>query len=158
LPRADRPLKRARVRPRLVGETLQFMRRLWELVHALDVSSKRMARTIGVTGPQRLVVRIVGQMPGATASEIATTLGIHPSTLTGILARLERRGVLYRSVDAADRRRARFRLTAAGKRIDRQRRGTVEAAVRRALADASDDAIAHAEHVLALLVDSLERG
>ena len=50
------------------------MRRLWELVHALAVRSKRMGRMLGVTGPQRLVIRVVGQTPGATASEISGIL------------------------------------------------------------------------------------
>ncbi|MGE5181665.1 MAG: MarR family winged helix-turn-helix transcriptional regulator [Acidobacteriota bacterium] len=139
------------------GETLQFMQRLWELVHALDVRSKRMAQEIGVTGPQRLVIRLVGQRPGQTASEIASTLGKHPSTLTGVLARLEERELITRTADAEDRRRARFTLTAAGKRVDRERRGTVEAAVRRGLQRASNEALAGTERVLALLVDELER-
>jgi len=46
-----------------------------------------MMSTIGVTGPQRLVIRLVGQTPGQTASNIASMLGKHPSTLTGVLAR-----------------------------------------------------------------------
>src|SRR3954466_5917078 len=143
--------------PRLSGPTLQFMRRLWELVHALAVRSKRMGRTLGVTGPQRLVIRVVGQAPGATASEISDTLGLHPSTLTGVLARLENQGLLQRRVDAADRRRARFRLTPAGRRIDRERKGTVEAAVRRAIGRADPQMIASAEAVIALLVAELGR-
>jgi DNA-binding MarR family transcriptional regulator len=64
------------------GETLQFMQRMWDFVHALDVRSKRMSTTIGVTGPQRLVIRLVGQKPGQTATDIASMLGKHPSTLT----------------------------------------------------------------------------
>ena len=47
--------------------TLRFMQQLWKLVHALDVRSKRMAKTLGVTGPQRLVVRILGQSSMMTA-------------------------------------------------------------------------------------------
>jgi DNA-binding MarR family transcriptional regulator len=139
------------------GETLQFMQRMWELVHALDVASKRMAQTIGVTGPQRLVIRLVGQAPGQTASEIAAALGKHPSTLTGVLARLEDRGLLRRTADRADRRRALFTLTPAGKRIDRERKGTVEAAVRRALGRASAGDVAGMQTTLRLLVEELER-
>jgi DNA-binding MarR family transcriptional regulator len=130
---------------------------MWELVHALDVASKRMAQTIGVTGPQRLVIRLVGQKPNQTASEIAATLGKHPSTLTGVLARLEERGVLTRTSDAEDRRRARFTLTAAGKRIDRERKGTVEASVRRALGRATSAELQGMESMLRLLVEELER-
>ena len=144
-------------RPRLSGHTLQFMRRLWELVHALAVCSKRMARTLGVTGPQRLVIRVVGQAPDATASEISDILGLHPSTLTGVLARLERQGLLQRRIDDADRRRVRFRLTPAGRRIDRERKGTVEAAVRRALGRAGAAEVGHTQTFLAMLIGELER-
>jgi DNA-binding MarR family transcriptional regulator len=144
-------------RPRPAGQTLQFMQRLWELVHALAVRSKRMGKTLGVTGPQRLVIRVVGQSPDATARAIAQTLGLHPSTLTGVLARLERHKLIHRKVDPADRRRVRFRLTAEGRKIDRERKGTVEAAVRRALGRAEPAMIAATEGLVALLVNELGR-
>src|SRR5262245_39634231 len=139
------------------GETLQFMQRMWDFVHALDVRSKRMMANIGVTGPQRLVIRLVGQKPGQTASDIAAMLGKHPSTLTGVLARLEQRNMLVREVDPADRRRARFTLTAAGKKIDRDRRGTVEAATRRALGRVPEDDVKKTLALVAKLVEELER-
>jgi len=139
------------------GETLQFLQGVWELVHALDVRSKRMAQTLGVTGPQRLVIRIVGQKPSQTASEISQMLGKHPSTLTGVLARLEARGLIDREIDAADRRRARFTLTAGGKKIDRERRGTVEAATRRALSRLEAPAVEALLAGIGVLVEELER-
>jgi DNA-binding MarR family transcriptional regulator len=133
------------------------MQRLWDLSHALDVRSKRMRVDLGVTGPQRLVVRIVGQTRDITASEIALTLGVHPSTLTGILSRLQDARVIKRTVDAKDRRRARFKLTRQGERIDRERRGTVEAAVRRALGRADRRDLVGTIRVLDVLVDELAR-
>lgn len=139
------------------GETLQFMQRMWDFVHALDVRSKRMASQIGVTGPQRLVIRLVGQKPGQTASDIAAMLGKHPSTLTGVLARLERQGLIRREIDDEDRRRTLFELTPAGKRIDRERKGTVEAAVRRAMGRATPSVIASTIQMIDLLVIELER-
>jgi len=139
------------------GETLQFMQRVWELVHALDVRSKRMAQTIGVTGPQRLVIRLIGQKPSQTASEISQMLGKHPSTLTGVLARLESRGLIEREIDRDDRRRARFTLTAAGKAIDRERKGTVEAATRRALSRMDPSVASAMSDAIALMVEELER-
>lgn len=139
------------------NETLRFMKTLWSLVHGLDVRSKWMERNLGVTGPQRLVLRIVGRQPGVAASEIAHALDLHPSTLTGILARLEKRGYLTRDVDPSDRRRARFRLTPRGARVDRERKGTVEAAVRRALTRASTAEVSHTQAFLSLLINELER-
>ena len=141
----------------LTGETLRFMQRLWDLVHALDVRSKRMAKTLGVTGPQRLVLRVLGRSPAMAASDIAETLGMHPSTLTGILRRLEGHRMIERKVDDADRRRARFRLTARGQQIDRERKGTVEAAVRRALGRADATIIGKTSVMLTLLTEELSR-
>jgi DNA-binding MarR family transcriptional regulator len=139
------------------GETLQYMQRLWALTHALEVRSKGMARELGVTGPQRLVIRIIGQSPEVSARDISTTLGMHPSTLTGILARLVVQKLVVRKTDSVDRRVARLHLTRAGERIDSERKGTVEAAVRRALGRADPDVIANSMIMLALLVAELER-
>lgn len=133
------------------------MQQLWELTHALQVASKRMARTVGVTGPQRLVLRVVGQVPGISARELAATLGLHPSTLTGVLDRLERQRFLVRTVDPVDRRRARFDLTAKGRAVDAMRKGTVEAAVKRSLTRATPALISATRRMLGLLVAELER-
>lgn len=144
-------------RTRLVGETLRFMQRMWDLAHALDVRSKRMARALGVTGPQRLVIRVLGRSPASTASDIAVTLGMHPSTLTGILRRLEVQGMVERRADEQDRRRMRFRLTRKGVAIDRERKGTVEAAVRRALARAGEPTIQRTLQMFEILTLELGR-
>lgn len=144
-------------RARLTGETLQFMKRMWDLAHALDVRSKRMARLLGVTGPQRLVIRVLGRAPGSTASDIAQTLGMHPSTLTGVLRRLELQGAIERRADDTDRRRLRFRLTRKGAVIDRERKGTVEAAVRRALTRAGGATVQRTLEMFELLTAELTR-
>src|SRR5262249_60530155 len=94
---------------------------------------------------------------GASASEMSALRGLHPGTRPGVLARLERQGLLQRRIDAADRRRVRFRLTPAGRRIDRERKGTVEAAVRRAIGRAEPEMMAHTEAMIALLVAELAR-
>lgn len=133
------------------------MQRLWALTHSLEVCSKRMAKMLGVTGPQRLVVRLIGQSPDISARDIAHTLGMHPSTLTGILARLEKQGLIRREIDESDRRKSQFQLTQAGKRVDREKKGTVEAAVRRAIGRASTSVIAGTTEMLQLLVAELDR-
>lgn len=114
-------------------EVLEFMQVLWRVAHGLQQRSKRMAATSGVTGPQRLVVRLVGLYPGISATEIATLLHVHPSTVTGVLRRLEHQGLLLREVHVNDRRRAVLTLTRRGEKVNRDRRGTAEFAVGRAL-------------------------
>src|SRR3954465_6219547 len=85
-----------------LGAVLDFMRLLWAVDHALQSTSKRMESAFGLTGPQRLGVRLVGRFPGIAAGRIAGILHVHPSTLTGVLKRLESRGVLQRRPDPRD--------------------------------------------------------
>src|SRR6185503_5031233 len=80
-----------------LGEALEFMRVLWQLDHSLRRSSKSMESTLGVTGPQRLVIRMVGRFPGLAAGDLASLLHVDPSSLTGILERLGQSGFLART-------------------------------------------------------------
>jgi DNA-binding MarR family transcriptional regulator len=114
-------------------DTLQFMQLLWAVVHGLETTSKRMRSGLGITGPQRLALRIVGLFPGISARELAATRHVHPSTLTGILQRLVEQRLLERIHDAHDRRRAVLRLTPRGAALNRRRAGTVERAITLAL-------------------------
>jgi MarR family transcriptional regulator, organic hydroperoxide resistance regulator len=138
-----------------LGEVLDFMRLLWGLDQALETASKRMERTSGVTSPQRLVLRLVGRFPGITANRLAGILRVHPSTVSGIVKRLEHRGLVERGCDARDRRRAYLGLTARGRQLDCESAATVEAAVQRTLASAAPPEIEHTRRVLAALAQEL---
>lgn len=140
-----------------LSQVLQFMRLLWAVDHGLQAASKRMQRELGVTGPQRLVVRVIGRVPGVSAGEVAAILHLHPSTITGVLRRLEEDGLIAREPDPVDRRRAVLRLTARGRRIDRLQVGTVEAAVRRTLRHTTPAEQASVRAVLGRVADTLER-
>lgn len=136
--------------------TLHFMRLLWALDHALQSTSKRLEQRQGVTGPQRLVIRIVGQFPQASAGEVARVLQIHPSTLTGILRRLESRALIERRPDPADGRRALFQLTKTGRDVDRLVDGTPEQAAGKALEGLDPADLDGARRVITALTRALE--
>lgn len=140
--------------PRL-GEVLDFLRLIWALDHALNSTSKRMRSSLGVTGPQRLVIRIVSRFPGITAGQIAELLHVHPSTLTGILKRLEAQGLLRRRSDPRDRRRAVLGITEKGKRIETADSGTVERSVGNVIARLSRAQLDGARAVLTELAAEL---
>jgi DNA-binding MarR family transcriptional regulator len=142
---------------RELGPVLDFMRGLWALDHALQSASKRMEATLGVTAPQRLVVRIVGRFPAISAGEVAEILHLHPSTLTGILKRLETRGLVVRRPDPGDGRRALLDLSARGRAVDSLRSRTIETAVRRAVKRLGPDAVRSARTVAEALTAELER-
>ncbi len=138
-----------------LGETLEFMRLIWAMDHGLQMTSKRMQRRLGITGPQRLVIRVLGKHPRISAGKLAEILYLHPSTLTGVLQRLVRRGILVRRPDPRDGRRVLLGLTARGRALDLPAHGTVESAVERALRGVSGTKTSAARTVMAALAKSL---
>jgi len=67
---------------------------------------------------QQLRALIVLAASGAlSAHELASALGIGPTTLTGIVDRLEARGLVHRLPDGRDRRVRRIDLTGSGRRL-----------------------------------------
>jgi DNA-binding MarR family transcriptional regulator len=131
-----------------LGEVLEFLRLIWAVDHGLHRASKRTEAELGVTGPQRLVLRIVGRFPGIPAGHLAKLLHVHPSTLTGVLQRLEQQGLLRRRADPRDARRSLFGLTEKGRRFDLRTEGTEEAAIRAALLRSSREKVNAAREVL----------
>jgi MarR family transcriptional regulator, organic hydroperoxide resistance regulator len=113
----------------VLPDVLQFMQLLWALDHDLQRTSKRMLRGFGVTGPQRLALRLIGEFPGISPGELAALLHVHPSTLTGILSRLLEGQLIVRETHADDARRSLLRLSRRGARVDAIRAGTIEHAV-----------------------------
>lgn len=111
---------------------------------------------LGVTGPQRLVLRVVGLFPGVSAGTLASILHVHPSTLTGVLQRLIAQGMLHRSAAPGDRRRAVLTLTARGARVNAVRSGTVEAAIVDGLEHVSARDRQSAQRVISRLADRLD--
>ncbi len=135
--------------------TLDFLRLLWSIQNCLQSTSKRMAASLGITGPQRLVLRIVAQFPGIAPKEVAHLLRLHPSTITGVIQRLTDKRLLERTPDTTDRRRVRLRVTSKAGRFTRSDRGTVEAAVTRALRRTPPASVRRARQLLAAIVEEL---
>ncbi len=139
-----------------LGPALEFIRLLWALDHRLQTTSRQMERTVGLSGPQRFVLRIVGRRPGISPGDVAEILHVDPSTVTPHLKGLSRRGFLTRHRDMRDGRRALLVLTARGRQFDRLRSGTLEAAVRRLLAGTSKSTAKAARRVLLKLGAELD--
>lgn len=138
-----------------LGEVLEFMRLLWAVAHGMNTHSKQMRVSLGVTGRQRLVLRMVGRFPGSTATQLASILHIHPSTLSGVVKRLVKRGYLMRHEDPLDTRRAFLLLTDAGRALNAPTDGTVEAAVERLFLRVSEEQRLAAQELLTALAEEL---
>jgi DNA-binding MarR family transcriptional regulator len=135
---------------------LDFMRLLWGIEHGLQSASKRMETALGITGPQRLVLRIVARFPGLSAGEVARVVRLHPSTVTGILQRLEGKGLLARESDPRDHRRVCLKVRSEARPFTRRSSGTIESAIARALARIPAAHVRHARRVLTAVANALE--
>lgn len=135
---------------------LELMRVIWALDHALQSRSKAMANELGITGPQRFVLRVLELAPGISSGALAEYLHLHPSTLTGVLQRLERRKLLVRRRDPNDARRVLLELTPAGRRVLKKRTASVEAVVRAVISRERGKQIDTAVEVLQRITSALE--
>src|SRR5262245_45343937 len=134
---------------------LEFIRRMWAVDHELQRVSKRMVGRIGLTAPQRLAVRFIGRHSGVTLGHLAELLHLHAGTVTGIVRKLEELGLVVQTRSEAEPRRRHLTLTAKGRHIDRRRKGTVEAAVRRTASGLTVQEMATAAAVMDVLAKNL---
>ena len=139
-----------------LGPSLDFMRAVWSLNHALEVTSKQMEAETGLTVQQRMIVRFVGLYPGLTAGHMAKLLRVHKATVSTALKRLEGRRILKRVRDPRDQRRVILNLTAKGRALDVPNTGSVESAAEYLLGQSSDRDLRAAQRVMLAMVSALE--
>jgi DNA-binding MarR family transcriptional regulator len=143
-----------------LSPALGFLQRLWQLNHALEKLSSAMEKQIGVTAPQRMIIRCIGRYPGMAPSQLAMVLHLDPGTISATLRRLEDKGFVVRRRDRDDKRRVSLGLTAQGRKLDQPVRGTVENGMERLLAGAIPHDITATrkllENLTGVLQDELE--
>jgi DNA-binding MarR family transcriptional regulator len=96
------------------GESRQLLKAIRRLARAVDIQSRRIDRELGLTLPQYIVLAAVGDLRNGTSREIAAAADLSPATVTGILDKLEAKGLIERSRSRIDRRSVHTRLTDAG--------------------------------------------
>jgi homoprotocatechuate degradation regulator HpaR len=84
-------------------------------------------REHGLTDQQWRVLRVLGERGATDAGTIAAEAYLLGPSLTGVLARMERDGLVKRSRDAADARRTRVLATAKGRRLVQKLAESIEA-------------------------------
>ncbi|KRC66858.1 MarR family transcriptional regulator [Aeromicrobium sp. Root236] len=89
-----------------------------------------------------------------TVSELAAAAGVRPTTLTGVLDRLEQKGHLVRETRDGDRRAVQVSLTPAGVTSSRQVQRAFAALEERALEAVPPVAVEQARRVLTALAES----
>jgi DNA-binding MarR family transcriptional regulator len=92
----------------------QVLISLRKIIRAIDLHSKRLERESGLTGPQLLLLRLIAGSGQLTAGVIAREVSLSQATVTSIIDRLERKGLLQRVRNTEDKRKVMLHLTAAG--------------------------------------------
>src|SRR5690348_3877291 len=81
--------------------------------------TKELARRVQLTGPQLTVVKILEGIGDISLSELSDKIRAQNSTVTGIIDRMEREGLVQRARSTEDRRVVHIRLTEKGERLAR---------------------------------------
>ena len=88
-----------------------------KLVRAVYFDSQKMSRQFGLTGPQSVVVRLLLNNGSMSSAELSRLMYVTPSNMTGIIDRLEKKGLVKRVRKEGDRRIVMIVLTENGKEL-----------------------------------------
>ena len=94
-----------------------ILRSLRRITRAIDLYSRYLAGTFGLTGPQLVCLRAIGQSDGITPGGLSKEVELSQATVTGIVDRLESQKLVARLRNDKDRRRVSLRLTDAGRSL-----------------------------------------
>jgi MarR family transcriptional regulator, 2-MHQ and catechol-resistance regulon repressor len=93
---------------------LRSIRLLAQCFHAFEQISNAHIRTLDLTPPQFDIVATLGNTPGMSFKDLGEKTLTTKGTLTGIIDRLEAKGLVRRTIRAEDRRSMTVQLTTKG--------------------------------------------
>lgn len=93
---------------------LQSVRRIEQCV---ELYSKRLVQLYQVTTPQLVALLTIAEMGACTQSAIGKAIYLSPSTVVGIVDRLEEKGLVQRARATQDRRQVYVHLTDKGREL-----------------------------------------
>ena len=98
-------------RDEAISETMQSLRRI---IKSLQDYSQTVYSHFGITGPQLWVLKTLHQNDSLPLGELSKGMYLNPSTITGVVDRLERKGLVSRGRNEKDRRVVKVQLTPKG--------------------------------------------
>lgn len=93
-----------------------------KIVRSINLESKRIQKDYGVSIPQVLCLNYLSSCPNqqSTQSEIKSFLNLNSSTASGIVQRLEKKGLIAKLPKSGDKRVTKLILTAYGDQLLRR--------------------------------------
>ncbi|MFO7557326.1 MAG: MarR family winged helix-turn-helix transcriptional regulator [Desulfobacterales bacterium] len=81
------------------------------IIQSVDLHSRYLVRHFGLTGPQLIILKEISNRKEVSISEIAKSVSLGQPTVTGILERLENRGLIIRRRSKSDKRKVLISIT-----------------------------------------------
>src|SRR4051812_24051473 len=118
------PLAHPPVSPPVASENRPEVDAIVETIIYLYTESRRltkgMASQFGLTGPQLTVIKLLETFENLSLSSLSERIRAQNSTVTGIIDRMEREGLVRRERSTSDRRVVHIRLSDKGQKLARQ--------------------------------------
>ncbi len=133
---------------------LQSLRRI---IRSIDQHNKQLGKEYKMTVPQLVCLRQLDTQDGpVTTGNLAQQVYLSQATVTGILDRLERKGLITRERSTTDRRRVFVSLTEAGIKLNEEMPWPLQERFAQSLASLSDEEQEQFDTMLKNLVEMME--
>ena len=93
---------------------LRVLQAIRQIIRAVDLHSRQLLSKYKLTGPQLVCLLEINKHDSMTVGSLAKQVHLSPSTVIGILDRLESKKLIRRRIDKSDRRRVHVKLTPEG--------------------------------------------
>ncbi len=81
------------------------------IMQSIDLHSRYLMRQFGLTGPQLVILKELAKLGEVSVGELSKAISLSQATVTGILERLAKRGLITRRRSETDRRRVLVQAT-----------------------------------------------
>jgi DNA-binding MarR family transcriptional regulator len=96
---------------------LRILQALRRIIRAVDLHSHKLFSQHKITGPQLACLLEIREAGPLTSVNLAKKVYLSPSTVVGIIDRLEEKGLVARNRDIKDRRQVHISITPAGQQL-----------------------------------------
>lgn len=128
-----------------------------KIVRSLNLESKRIQKEFGISIPQLLCLEYLSQCSEfkATHKDVANYLNLNSSTVTGIISRLEKKGLVARLPKSGDKRLTYISLTSSGFNLLEKSPNLMHQKLEQKLPGLPNDVLQNIDQSLKVLVECL---
>lgn len=106
---------------------------------------------------QPRLLSLIRDNEGIPQKELTRKMCVKPATITGMLAKLEANGYVYRKVDESDKRMMRVYLTPEGHKLAKEARNFIDEFTRELFSDFSIDEVRIMRHLFTKMLNNLKK-